>query len=160
MMSICFQSRYLFCPSSFLLVKMPQQLHLFRLQSFFEALPLYDLSFLFANSLQDLTCNWLTTREGTLVSIHERDMTVYMHALSRCHAISNYKRFSWVYIHVIGHLGQQVVLISYVDKFKIQNTHNFRSIVPIWKRRIYTHTHITLMGFDTSFDGRSLGIQH
>ncbi|KAM4077725.1 hypothetical protein ACJW30_12G161600 [Castanea mollissima] len=48
----------------------------------------YMFSLIFCRILQALTYNWLTTRESTLVSIHEMVMTVYMRALSRCHAIS------------------------------------------------------------------------
>ncbi|KAK4573569.1 hypothetical protein RGQ29_031500 [Quercus rubra] len=59
--------------------------------------------------LQALTYNCLTTRESTLVSIHETVVTVYMRALSRCHAISQLQ----------------------------QNSYNSRSIEPIWKLRMF-----------------------
>ncbi|KAK7838590.1 hypothetical protein CFP56_019470 [Quercus suber] len=44
--------------------------------------------------LQVLTYNCLTMRESTLVSIHETVVTVYMRALSHCHAISQLQQ--WV----------------------------------------------------------------
>ena len=65
-------------------------------------------SLIFCRFLQALTYNCLTMRESTLVSIHETVVTVYMRALSHCHAISQLQQVSLVCILVIEHLGSRL----------------------------------------------------
>ncbi|XP_059594272.1 uncharacterized protein LOC104878355 isoform X2 [Vitis vinifera] len=64
----------------------------------------------FGSLVQAVTCNCLTTRESTLVSIHARNMTVYRRALSRCHTIFS-SRLSYIFTLFVS-VGPQGIQTS------------------------------------------------